>query len=174
MVAMGIVIASVTHAQFKQASFQASGLTCSLCSNAINKALKTLPYADTVTTDLNTNTFTVIFKKNAIIDPDQIVKKVEDAGFSVAKFWLVADWDHQEVGNNAHVNLGGLEFHFLNTSSRVLNGPIRLQVIDRNYVAAKEFKKNAVYTTMPCYQTGRMGSCCPGTMKEGRIYHVTI
>jgi copper chaperone CopZ len=34
-----------------------------MCSNAINKQLKTLPEVVTVETDLNTNTFTVTLKE---------------------------------------------------------------------------------------------------------------
>src|SRR5690606_24963991 len=44
-------------AQIKQVDIQATGLTCSMCSNAINKQLLSLPEVAEVTTDLNTNTF---------------------------------------------------------------------------------------------------------------------
>src|SRR6478735_315736 len=93
IISLGIVIVtcftSNVQAQFNKAELQASGLTCSLCSNAINKALKTLPFVESVQTDLNKNLFTITFKNGQRPDIDAISKKVEDAGFSVAKFWLV-------------------------------------------------------------------------------------
>jgi copper chaperone CopZ len=53
-----------SFAQISKAEIIATGLTCSMCSNAINKQLKTLPEVVTVETDLNTNTFTVTREGN--------------------------------------------------------------------------------------------------------------
>jgi copper chaperone CopZ len=86
---MIIFPALIANAQVEKAEFQASGLTCSMCSNAINKALKTVPFIESINTDLNKNLFEITFKKNAVVDFDIIKKKVEDAGFSIAKFWII-------------------------------------------------------------------------------------
>jgi hypothetical protein len=53
---------------------------------------------------------------------------------------------------------------------------IRFQVLDKGYVSAKTFKKNAIYTKMDCYKTGVAGTCCTKSgVKEGnRIYHVML
>jgi copper chaperone CopZ len=166
------------NAQLEKAEFQASGLTCSMCSNAINKALKTVPFIESINTDLNKNVFSITFKKNTAIDLDVIKKKVEDAGFSIAKFWIVADLHNLAINNDEHVAIDGINFHFLNVKPQTLNGEQRLQVIDKNYVQAKEYKKNSLYTSMPCYQTGVMSACCKSPAaslsSSNRIYHVTI
>jgi copper chaperone CopZ len=166
------------NAQIQKAEFQASGLTCSMCSNAINKALKTVSFIETVNTDLNKNIFEIIFKKNATIDLDVIKNKVEGAGFSVAKFWIIADLHDQKISNDEHVAIAGFNFHFMNVKPQTLNGVQRLQLIDKNYVSAKDYKKFSTYTTMACYQTGTMAACCKskdGAMAaSNRIYHVTI
>ena len=103
---------------------------------------------------------------------------MEGAGFSIAKFWIIVNWKDQKIKNDDHVSIDGINFHFLNVKSQTLNGTQRLQVIDKNYVSAKEFKKCSAYTTMPCYQTGLMSNCCKskdGTLASSeRIYHVTI
>jgi copper chaperone CopZ len=165
-------------AQLQKAEFQASGLTCSMCSNAIDKALKTIPFIENVKTDLNKNIFEITFSKNAAIDIDAIKRKVEGAGFSIAKFWVLINWNDQKINNDEHVAIAGINFHFMNVKPQTLNGVQRLQVIDKNYVSAKEFKKCSAYTTMPCYQTGLMSNCCKskdGSLSSsGRIYHVTI
>jgi copper chaperone CopZ len=46
-----------------------------MCSNAINKQLKTLPEVVTVETDLNTNTFTVTLKEGNDLSPKVFKEK---------------------------------------------------------------------------------------------------
>ncbi len=166
-----------SNAQFEKAEFQASGLTCSMCSNAINKALKTVSFIESVHTDLNKNLFEINFKKNMPVDIDLIKKKVEDAGFSVAKFWVIVDMHNIKVANETHANINGANFHFMNVKEQTLNGKLKLQVIDKNFVSNKEYKRFSAYTSLQCYQTGTMSSCCKskdGVIVSGRIYHVTI
>jgi hypothetical protein len=66
----------------------------------------------------------------------------------------------------------------MNVKPQTLNGDQRLQVIDKNFVSAKEYKKNSAYTSMQCYQTGMMAACCKSpdatVNSSNRIYHVTI
>ncbi|MFN6071294.1 MAG: heavy-metal-associated domain-containing protein, partial [Bacteroidota bacterium] len=61
-IASCILTANVIYAQVKKAEIIATGLTCSMCSNAIYKQLNTIVGVDSVLTDLNTNTFTVFLK----------------------------------------------------------------------------------------------------------------
>src|SRR5436190_18793044 len=81
------LLASIlTEAQVKSVSLQASGLTCSMCSNSINKALRSLPFVKEVEADIKTYTFEISFNQNSSIDFDMIRKKVENAGFFVSAF----------------------------------------------------------------------------------------
>jgi copper chaperone CopZ len=50
------------NAQINKVSIQASGLTCSMCSNAINKALKSIDYVDHVIANIKNSTFEIYFK----------------------------------------------------------------------------------------------------------------
>ncbi|MGX5817590.1 heavy-metal-associated domain-containing protein [Chitinophaga lutea] len=163
-------------AQYKQASLQAAGLTCAMCSNATFKALKTLPFVDKIDTDLNNTTFILHFKPNAAVNFDQMKQKVEDAGFSVAKLTVTADFDKVKVENDAHINFGGQTLHFMNVQPQVLQGEKAITVIDKDFVSAKSFKQYAKQTKMPCYQTGTMASCCKPAAGAAakRIIHVTI
>jgi hypothetical protein len=45
-----------SNAQISKVEIRATGLTCSMCSNAIYKQLESIPEVETVETDLNTNT----------------------------------------------------------------------------------------------------------------------
>lgn len=173
---LAVLFATHTQAQVSKVQLQASGLTCSMCSNAINKSLKTIDYIEKVMADIKTSTFEISFKPNAKINFDQLKKKVEDAGFSVANMKAVVNFDNVKVEKDQHLNYGGLTFHFLNAGGQILNGEKAIQVVDKGYVSAKEFKKNQLYTKMDCYKTGVAGSCCTkdGLSSGTRIFHVTI
>jgi len=162
--------------QINKVTIQASGLTCSMCSNSINKAIKSIDYVDHVIANIKNSSFEVTFKPNANVDFDQLKKKVEGAGFFVAQFEASVNLDHLNVSNDAHVELFGKMFHFMNVVNQQLNDVVTLKVIDKGFVTSKEFKKNAKYTQMDCYKTGLMGSCCMQKLKSDgvRIYHVTI
>lgn len=171
-----VLFAAHTQAQVTKVNLQASGLTCSMCSNAINKSLKTIDYIDKVMANIKTSTFEISFKPGAKINFDQLKKKVEDAGFSVANMTAIINFENVKVEKDQHLNYGGLTFHFLNANGQTLNGEKTVQVVDKGYVSAKSFKKNQLVTAMDCYKTGVAGSCCT---KEGlpsgtRIFHVTI
>jgi len=163
-------------AQVTKVSLQASGLTCSMCSNAINKSLKTLDFVEKVQADVSSSTFEITIKPSSTVNFDFLKKKVEDAGFFVASMIVTLNVNQVEVSNDAHVDISGTMYHFLNTEKKQLSGEANFKILDKGFVSAKEFKKNSKLTSMTCYQTGYMGACCkdkntkPGT----RIYHVTI
>ncbi len=58
-----LLISNQANAQINKAEIIATGLTCSMCSNAIQKQIESLPEVVSVETDLNTNTFIVLFKE---------------------------------------------------------------------------------------------------------------
>ncbi|MBS1497294.1 MAG: heavy-metal-associated domain-containing protein [Bacteroidetes bacterium] len=174
--AIAIFFSINTNAQVTKVNLQAGGLTCSMCSNAINKALKSLDYVDKVNANIKNSSFDILFKPNAKVNFDDIKKKVEDAGFSVAKLTATVHFNNQSIAPDEHIIVNGLTFHFLNLKSQELNGDKVLQVVDKGYVSPKAFKKNELYTSMECYKTGVAGSCCSkgGVASGTRIYHVTI
>ena len=176
LIAFTLLFFIKAEAQVTKVNLQASGLTCSMCSNAINKALKSLDFVENVKADVSTSSFEITFKSGSTINFDLLKKKVEDAGFFVASMIVTLNVNQVEVSNDAHVDISGTMYHFLNTEKKQLNGEANFKILDKGFVSAKEFKKNSKLTSMTCYQTGYMGACCkdkntkPGT----RIYHVTI
>jgi len=163
-------------AQYREASLQASGLTCALCSNAINSALKELSFISEVDTDLENSAFTMKFRENATINFDAIRNAVEDAGFSVSSFKVLADMPQTKVVKDTHIQLGGLNLHFMDVQNKELKGATWLSVVDKNFVSTTAFRKYSKSTSMTCYQTGKMESCCSLGKKSQstRIYHVTL
>ncbi len=150
---LAILLSFASRAQVSGVSLQASGLTCSLCSNAINKALKSLDFVDKVQANIKNSSFDISFKPGARVDFDQLKKKVENAGFSVAKFTATVHFDHVAVVNDNHVVIGDMVYHFLNVNNQTLNGDKAIRLLDKGFVSAKEYKKNSGLTKMECYKT---------------------
>jgi copper chaperone CopZ len=173
---VSVLFSVMLHAQFSKANLQASGLTCAMCSNAINKSLQKLPFIETVQADIKNSSFAVTFKSNTEVDIDAIQKAVDDAGFSVAKLKLTGNFDNVAVSNDKHTVIGNRNFHFINVSNQNLQGEQTITIVDKNFLTTKEFKKYSAATKMACIQSGKAASCC--TKEEiaagTRIYHVTI
>ena len=156
----------VAKAQFVKADLQVSGLTCSMCSKATEKSLRTLTFISDVKPDLNRNLFVVTFKKDAPVNLDAISKKVQDAGFSVNKLTASFNFDNLKINNNYHFNYAGNVYHFFNVKDETLNGITLVTVVDKGFVPASTYKKYAAQTTYSCYKSG--------TMDGQKVYHVTI
>ncbi len=163
-------------AQFSKATLQATGLTCAMCSNAINKALQGVPFVESVKADIKNSAFNIVFKANQPISIDALKEAVEDAGFSVGSLKLTGNFDGVKVEKDKHVQIGNDYFHFLNTGQQMLTGEKTITVADKSFVTAREFKKISGLSKMSCLQTGKSAECCTreGVPAETRIYHVTI
>ncbi len=166
----------MTKAQFTGAQISAAGLTCAMCTKAIYNGLGKIQGVENVDVDIKTSSFKLTFAEGAFVDPDQLKKAIEDAGFSVAKLKLTGNFDNLAIGNDAHVTIGGNTYHFLRVNATNLNKEQTLTLVDKNFLTAKEFKKYKSSTNHPCVETGKAEACCTNTGSGGntRIYHVTI
>jgi copper chaperone CopZ len=171
-----VLITTTLNAQITKVTLQASGLTCSMCSNAIYKSLKSVDFVEKVEANIKNSGFEISFKPGSKVEIDLLKEKVEDAGFFVASLKAIVQFDKTALSNDTHVDIGGAVFHFLNIQDQVADGAITIKILDKGYVTAKAFKQNSKYTTMECYKTGKAAACCAkGGLTEGsRIYHVTI
>ena len=161
--------------QIKSASLTASGLTCSMCSKAIYKALLKVPFIKSVEPNVEKSVFYIQFKNDEKVVLDDVKKAVENAGFSVASMQFTALFNNVEVYNDAHINIEGTTYHFLNVQKQTLQGEKTLTVVDKNFLPVTEHKKYAKYTKMKCFETGIMDACCPKNLTtSNRIYHVTL
>ncbi|MGN6617982.1 MAG: heavy-metal-associated domain-containing protein [Ilyomonas sp.] len=161
--------------QISNATLTASGLTCSMCSKAIYKAITKVDFVDNVQANIKESNYTITFKPNADINFDALRKAVEDAGFSVAKLTVQMNFDNLSVKNDVMVKAGGENLHFLNVDAQTLNGKKTLTIVDSKFTSDKEHKHFSQYTNMKCYSTGVLESCCSKVGNAGeRIYHVTI
>lgn len=176
LIAMLALAGLGAHAQFTGAALQASGLTCSMCSKAVNKALSKVPFVDKVDVDLKNQEHNLTFKKDIPVDFDILSKAVEDAGFSVSSLKVTADLTGTKVVKDEHLKIGSQYFHFLNAADQTINGNTTFSLVDKHFVSAKAFKKWSGASKMECVQTGKAAACCAtdGMQSGTRIYHAVI
>jgi copper chaperone CopZ len=139
-----IVCSAAAKAQVIKVSLQASGLTCSMCSNAINKALKSVDFVDKIEANIQTSNFDITFKPGSKIDFDKLKSKVEGAGFFVSGFIATVHFDNVQLKPGEPVTIGDNTFRLVNAKDLVLNGDKALRIIDKGFVSSKEYKKNAL------------------------------
>ncbi len=129
------------NAQIAKAELIATGLTCSMCSNAINKQFKSMPEVERVETDLNTNTFTIFLKKENTLTPKNLKDKVEKAGFFVGSLVLTMPFNDIKAADNVKVDANNASYIFIDTKPHTLTGNTKVKVLDKGYVTQKEYKK---------------------------------
>ncbi len=134
-------VSLVANAQIKNANLQASGLTCSMCSNSIFKSLKKIAFVESVESDVENSSFQITFKTNENVDLDALQKAVVDAGFSVAKLTFVLNANQVAVEDNAVVEIDGKSFYFIDSKGKILNGEVELKLLDKAFISPKEYKK---------------------------------
>lgn len=170
-----VTLANTSNAQISKIDIQASGLTCSMCNKSIFKSLSTIKNIEKIDSDLNTNTFSVYFKDNTIINIDELKNKVVTAGYKVANLWLYVQVTDVQIVKDAHIDINKTTFHFIDVKEQKLDGEHKVRIIDKGFVTSNEYKAFAKKTTMKCYQSGYMENCCTiGDKVNKRIYHVTI
>ena len=125
-----LISATMSNAQISKIELRATGLTCSMCSNAIFKQLESISDVDSVETDLNTNTFIVFLKKDNKLSPKTFKEKVEKAGFFIGQFIITAA--PESLNQSIYILLD---------SKPEKQTEVKFQVLDKGYVTEKEFKK---------------------------------
>ena len=128
-------------AQFRSAELSAAGLTCALCSNAIHKSLTTLKFIEKVDVDLKRSAFLLVFRSGERIDFENIRRKVEDAGFSVASLNVNADFPKINIQPGMPVELGGISFCFRGAKQSVIDGNYTITFIEPGFLTDKFYKK---------------------------------
>jgi copper chaperone CopZ len=145
-------------AQFTKAELQVSGLTCSMCSKATEKSLRTLEFIGDIKVDLNRNIFLITFKKDAPVNLEQISKKVQNAGFFVNSLKATFNFDGVKVSDNTF-SYAGDNYRLVNGGDKTLSGPVMVTVVDKGFAPAAVYKK---------YSTSA------DKTESGRTYHIAI
>lgn len=167
---MLFTINKVSAQQISAVEMQVNGLTCSMCSQATEKSLRTLNYVNSVNPDLNKNLFVIGFKKEGNVNFDQLQKKVKDAGFSVGTFAATINFNQARVDENGQLIIGNTVYRFANLKNKTLNGAVKVNVIDKNFISNATFKQKSAQLKFDSYASGT--GMVNG--KKTRIYHLSI
>lgn len=155
-----MITSTVSLAQIKSANLTASGLTCSMCSKAIYKALVELPTIQDIKVDIKNSTYFITFKERVPVSLEAIRTAVEDAGFSVASLKVTANFEKIEAAPGVRVSLQGSTYNFVNIPKQVIEGVKMFIVVDKNYLPLSEHRKYAKYiATLP---------------NTDKAYHITL
>lgn len=151
-----IAALSTVKAQISKAEIVATGLTCSMCSNAINKQLKSLTEVDSVLIDLNTNTFVAHLKKDNNVRPRILKERVEKAGFFVGSMIITMYFENVELADNNKLEKDGFSMVFVEAKAKTLDGENKVKIMDKGFVTTKEFKKlSKSLSKYPTYMEGK-------------------
>jgi copper chaperone CopZ len=156
-IALLFISVSTARAQFTRAELQVSGLTCSMCSKATEKSLRTLHFISDVKVDLNRNVFMITFKKDLPVNLEQISGKVENAGFFVNCLKATFNFDNVKVAGNTFVYSGNT-YRLVNGNDKPLSGDVPVTVVDKGFAPASVYKK---------YNASEKA-------ENGRMYHIVI
>lgn len=132
-----------SYSQISKVEIMATGLTCSMCSNAINKQLKAMPEVEKVMIDLNNNTFVVNLKNNSLVTPQMLKSNIEKTGFFVGSMILTMDANNVELKDNSSFKNASGTYVFVNPDEKATNEKLRLKVLNNGFVTKKEYKKSA-------------------------------
>ncbi|MBW4890433.1 heavy-metal-associated domain-containing protein [Mucilaginibacter sp. HMF5004] len=153
-------------AQFIKAELEVSGLTCSMCSLSTQKALNTLDFVGQIKPDLNKNIFYITFKADKAVNLDAIKQKVKAAGFSVSTLIAVYNFNGAAVTDSRFTYNGSI-YQLAAPPAKTLNGDVRLQIVDKDFVSPATFKKYTQQVKDPAYTSGIND-------KKQRVYHVIV
>jgi copper chaperone CopZ len=148
----------VANAQFTKAELQVSGLTCSMCSKATEKSLRTLSFIGDVKADLNRNVFVLTFKNNIPVNLEQISKKVQGAGFSVSNLKATFNFANVKIADK-QFNYGGESYRIVSPLNKEPEGLATFTVVNKGFAPVSVYKKYSNVTN---------------DAKAGKVYHITI
>jgi len=132
LVACSFVLVGSINAQIKSAEVLASGLTCSMCSKAIFKALSQLDFVDTVKVNIETSVYQLSFKKDSAVKIEGIRDAVYDAGFAIAKLSITADWKDKTTVKDLVFNDLGYQFKWQTKVNKSLSNHQKVFIINKD------------------------------------------
>ena len=131
-VAFSFVLVGSINAQIKSAEVLASGLTCSMCSKAIFKALSQLDFVDTVKVNIETSVYQLSFKKDSAVKIEGIRDAVYDAGFAIAKLSITADWKDKTAVKDLVFNDLGYQFKWQTKVNKTLLSNQKVVIVNKD------------------------------------------
>lgn len=163
--------------QIPEATVGIDGLTCSMCSFAVEQSIRKLEFVDSFHMDLNENVATIIFKKDHFADFELLVEAVLNAGFSVRFLHASCIVENDSISAGMHINYGSNLIHIIEGELSLLNKKIALSFIDKNTISTKKYKKYLESVNKECYRTMRSTPECHSNSEneiQVKVFHVIL
>jgi copper chaperone CopZ len=135
-------------AQFISATVRIDGLTCSMCSNSVEKLIRKLDFVEDVKMDLNSNIAELSFKKGSKVEISKVASAVKDAGYSVGFLKASFYFDSLSVYDGFLFSFENNSYRFVSSGEKILNGLVTIQFLGKNFQEKKEFA-----ATLSLYRT---------------------
>ncbi|MBK7763693.1 MAG: heavy-metal-associated domain-containing protein [Bacteroidetes bacterium] len=157
-----LIFSISSNAQIQKAELVATGLTCSMCSNAIYKKLTAIKGVDSVAIDLNENLFTIFLAKDSKVKPSELKESVEKAGFFVGSLILTFPKENFTQYYRTELRTENVTYILMNQQFEIVGNTIQVRIMDKGYVTSKEYKK---YTNKKLQYMSKVTN-------SGELYHV--
>ena len=121
---------SVT-AQVQSVELVASGLTCSMCSKAIFKALSQLDFVSELKVDIEKSIYILTLKSPKQLKIEEIREAVYDAGFSIESMQMTAHFPNTKAVNEELISLNGYQFKWKLTGVKNIANPQKVSIVNK-------------------------------------------
>ena len=134
-----LLTAFFSSAQFRAATMRIDGLTCSMCSNSVDKAIKKLDFVENVQMNLNSNIAEVVFREGIKVDIKRLAQAVKDAGYSVGYLNAAFYFDSLTISEGFSFLHDNDHYRFVSSDEKTLTGLVTLKFLGKIYQEKKEY-----------------------------------
>ncbi|HEY3406149.1 MAG TPA: heavy metal-associated domain-containing protein [Ohtaekwangia sp.] len=132
---------SATQAQFKAATMEIDGMTCSMCTYGVQRSIAKLKFIQQVNVDLNSSVASISFKPDEFVNIGEVIKSVFDAGYSVRSLKAKVNLENPVGLQSDQFLLGNSTFIILNNTDTDLKGIVDLIFVEKKFTNTDPFKK---------------------------------
>ncbi len=128
------------QAQFVSANVEVAGLTCSLCSNSVEKSIRQLDFVQDIEVNLNDNISEVTFKPGKKVDIGALAQKVQDAGFSVMNMSALFKADQASAKSTDRFTYANDQYVLLDSTQKELRGQVQMKFVGDKFLSRTAYK----------------------------------
>ena len=151
LIAIFFIITTSTYSQqFKSVEIGVDGLTCSMCTRTTELNIRKLNFVDSVIMDLSNTNGVITFKKGSEVSLEKIAKAVYDAGFSLRYLKAEFHFDTLNLTKGLCFSYHNEQYKYVGNEDKTVTGNLKMLLIGKKFMHAKEFKKWATSTNDAC------------------------
>ncbi len=115
-----------------------NGLTCSVCTQSVERSIKRLEFVESVSMSLENTEGRIYLKKGATVDLRKIAKAVMNAGFSVRFVRFAITFNDVAIEGDGSFIYQGQSYQWLQFQNNRVRGELILKLVDEGFLPKKE------------------------------------